>query len=162
MKETKRYAITLTVNNETYDVVAEPNSTLLEVLRNDLHLTGTKESCGEGVCGSCTVLADDQPVRSCLTLAVAMEGRHITTIEGLSQGGALHPVQNAFVTHHAIQCGFCSPGMILTAYALLKENPSPTEEEIRRAISGNVCRCTGYAKAVEAIKSLADEGRQER
>ena len=106
MKETKRYAITLTVNNETYDVVAEPNRTLLEVLRNDLHLTGTKESCGEGVCGSCTVLVDDQPVRSCLTLAVAMEGRHITTIEGLSQGGALHPVQNAFVTHHAIQCGF--------------------------------------------------------
>jgi aerobic-type carbon monoxide dehydrogenase small subunit (CoxS/CutS family) len=162
MKEMKRYTITLIINNETYDVVVEPNRTLLEVLRNDLHLTGTKESCGEGACGSCTVLVDDQPVRSCLTLAVAMEGRHITTIEGLSQGGALHPVQNAFVTHHAIQCGFCSPGMILTAYALLKENPSPTEEEIRRAISGNVCRCTGYAKIVEAIKSLAAEGRQEQ
>jgi aerobic carbon-monoxide dehydrogenase small subunit len=162
MKEMKRHTITLIVNNETYDMAVEPNRTLLEVLRNDLHLTGTKESCGEGACGSCTVLVDDQPVRSCLTLAVAMEGRHITTIEGLSQGGAMDPVQNAFVTHHAIQCGFCSPGMILTAYALLKENPNPTEEEIRRAISGNVCRCTGYAKIVEAIKSLAAEGRQER
>ncbi|MBA4416774.1 MAG: (2Fe-2S)-binding protein [Syntrophus sp. (in: bacteria)] len=162
MKKIKGYSITLTVNNENYDLTAEPNRTLLEVLRDDLHLTGTKESCGEGACGSCTVLVDDQPVRSCLTLAVAVEGRHITTIEGLSQGGALHPVQDAFVAHHAIQCGFCSPGMILTAYALLKENPSPTEEEIRRAISGNVCRCTGYAKIVEAIKSLADQGRQER
>ncbi len=159
MKEMKKTAITLIVNNETYDVVANPNRTLLEVLRDDLHLTGTKEGCGEGVCGSCTVLVNGRPVRSCLTLAVAVEGKEITTIEGLHEGEKLHPVQEAFVNHHAIQCGFCSPGMILTAHALLTENPHPTEEEIRRAISGNVCRCTGYAKIVEAVKSLAEKGR---
>jgi aerobic-type carbon monoxide dehydrogenase small subunit (CoxS/CutS family) len=159
MNEMKKTAITLNVNNETYDIVAYPNRTLLEVLRDDLHLTGTKESCGEGVCGSCTVLVDGAPVRSCLTLAVAAQGREITTIEGLSAGEKLHPVQEAFVNHHAIQCGFCSPGMILTSYALLTENPNPTEKEIRRAISGNVCRCTGYAKIIEAVKSLAEEGK---
>jgi len=159
MNEMKKTAITLNVNNETYDMVAYPNRTLLEVLRDDLHLTGTKESCGEGVCGSCTVLVDGTPVRSCLTLAVAVQGKEITTIEGLSAGEKLHPVQEAFVNHHAIQCGFCSPGMILTAYALLAENPNPTEKEIRRALSGNVCRCTGYAKIIEAVKSLAEEGR---
>jgi len=159
MNEMKKIAITLNVNNETHDVVTYPNRTLLEVLRNDLHLTGTKESCGEGVCGSCTVLINGTPVRSCLTLAIAVQGKEITTIEGLSVGEKLHPVQEAFVNHHAIQCGFCSPGMILTAFALLKENPMPTEAEIRYAISGNVCRCTGYAKIVEAIKSVAEEGR---
>ncbi|MBS3921198.1 MAG: (2Fe-2S)-binding protein [Deltaproteobacteria bacterium] len=155
----KKTAITLNVNNETHDIIAYPNKTLLEALRDDLRLTGTKESCGEGVCGSCTVLLDGAPVRSCLTLAVAVQGKKITTIEGLRVGEKLHPVQEAFVNHHAIQCGFCSPGMILTAYALLKENPTPTETEIRRAISGNICRCTGYAKIVEAIKSLAEEGK---
>ena len=159
MKEMKKTAITLTVNNEPCDLVVHPNRTLLEVLREDLHLTGAKEGCGEGVCGSCTVLVDGTAVRSCLTLAVAVQGKEITTIEGLSVGEKLHPVQEAFVNYHAIQCGFCSPGMILTSYALLKENPNPTEEEIRRAISGNVCRCTGYAKIVEAVKSLAGEGR---
>ena len=159
MKEMKKTALTLNVNRETYDVVSYPNRTLLEVLRDDLHLTGTKEGCGEGVCGSCTVLVNGTPVRSCLTLAVAVQGKEITTIEGLSAGEKLHPVQEAFVNHHAIQCGFCSPGMILTSYALLAENPSPTEKEIRRAISGNVCRCTGYAKIVEAVKSLAEKGR---
>jgi len=159
MKEMKKTALTLNVNRETYDVVSYPNRTLLEVLRDDLHLTGTKEGCGEGVCGSCTVLVNGMPVRSCLTLAVAVQGKEITTIEGLSAGEKLHPVQEAFVNHHAIQCGFCSPGMILTSYALLAENPSPTEKEIRRAISGNVCRCTGYAKIVEAVKSLAEKGR---
>jgi len=159
MNEMKKTAISLNVNNETHEIVSNPNKTLLEVLRDDLHLTGTKESCGEGVCGSCTVLVDGAPVRSCLTLAVAVQGKEITTIEGLRAGEKLHPVQEAFVNHHAIQCGFCSPGMILTAYALLKENPTPTEAEIRRAISGNICRCTGYAKIVEAIKSLAEEGR---
>jgi carbon-monoxide dehydrogenase small subunit len=159
MQEMKPHTITLTVNDETHNLMVLPNRTLLDVLRDELHLTGTKESCGEGVCGSCTVLVDGQPTRSCLTLAVAMAGKEITTIEGLAEGDKLHPVQEAFVTYHGIQCGFCSPGMILTAYALLKENPNPTEEEIRRAISGNVCRCTGYAKAVEAIKSLAEERR---
>ncbi|MBM4323810.1 MAG: (2Fe-2S)-binding protein [Deltaproteobacteria bacterium] len=155
----KKTAITLNVNNEIHEVMVYPNRTLLEVLRDDLHLTGTKESCGEGVCGSCTVLINGTPVRSCLTLAVAAQSKEITTIEGLSVGEKLHPVQEAFVNHHAIQCGFCTPGVILTAYALLKENPNPTEVEIRHAISGNICRCTGYAKMVEAIKSLAEEGR---
>jgi carbon-monoxide dehydrogenase small subunit len=159
MKEMKRYSLTLTVNNEAHKVTTSPNRTLLEVLRDDLHLTGAKESCGEGACGSCTVLVDGQPVRSCLTLAVTMEGRKITTIEGLAQGGKLHPVQAAFVEQHAIQCGFCSPGMILTSQALLNNNPNPAEGEIRRAISGNVCRCTGYAKIVKAVQSLAGEGR---
>jgi carbon-monoxide dehydrogenase small subunit len=159
MEEIKKRSITLTVNDETYELFTAPNRTLLEVLRDELHFTGAKESCGEGVCGSCTVLINGQPVRSCLTLAVAVEGKAITTIEGLAQGDQLHPVQEAFVTHHAIQCGFCSPGMILTAVALLQENHQPTEEEIRRALSGNTCRCTGYAKIVEAVQSLAGEGR---
>jgi len=159
MEEMKKRSMTLKVNDETYEVITAPNRTLLEVLRDELHYTGAKESCGEGVCGSCTVLIDGQPVRSCLTLAVAVERKAITTIEGLAQGDQLHPVQEAFVTRHAIQCGFCSPGMILTAVALLQENPQPTEEEIRRALSGNTCRCTGYAKIVEAVQSLAGEGR---
>ena len=159
MNEMKKTAITLNVNRETYDLVSYPNRTLLEVLRDDLRLTGAKEGCGEGVCGACTVLIDGTPVRSCLTLAVAVQGKEITTIEGLSLGEKLHPVQEAFVNHHAIQCGFCSPGMILTSCALLAENPNPTEKEIRRALSGNTCRCTGYAKIVEAVKSLAEEGK---
>lgn len=159
MSGMKKIAISLRVNNEAHDIVTYPNRTLLEALRYDLRLTGTKEGCGEGVCGSCTVLVDGVPVRSCLTLAIAVQEKEITTIEGLRMGEKLHPVQEAFVNHHAIQCGFCSPGMILTAYALLKDNPAPTETEIRRAISGNVCRCTGYAKIVEAIQSLAEEGR---
>lgn len=159
MKEMKKHSLTLTVNNETHEVTTLPNRTLLEVLRDDLHLTGAKEGCGEGVCGSCTVLVDGQPVRSCLTLAVAMAGKKIATIEGLARQGKLNPVQTAFVEHHAIQCGFCSPGMILTSQALLNDNPHPTEGEIRRAISGNVCRCTGYAKIVQAVQSLAGEGR---
>jgi len=155
----KKTVITLNVNKEIIDVAISPNQTLLELLRDELHLTGTKESCSHGVCGSGTVLVDGTPVRSCLTLAAAVDGKEVTTIEGLSEGGKLHPIQEAFVDHHAIQCGFCGPGMILTAFALLRENPNPGEEEIRRAISGNVCRCTGYAKIVEAIKSLSGEGR---
>ena len=143
--------VQLTVNGEEYEVIVAPNQTLLEVLRDDLYLTGTKEGCGEGACGTCTVLLDGKPVRSCLTLAVEVQGREITTIEGLAPMGELHPVQKAFVEYGAIQCGFCSPGMILTAKALLDENPNPTEQEARQAISGNVCRCTGYAKIVEAI-----------
>ncbi|MDH4138872.1 MAG: (2Fe-2S)-binding protein [Anaerolineae bacterium] len=143
--------VSLTVNSEEYEVVVTPNQTLLEVLRDDLYLTGTKEGCGEGACGTCTVLLDGKPVRSCLTLAIEVQGREITTIEGLAPMGELHPVQKAFVEYGAIQCGFCAPGMILTTKALLDENPNPTEQEARQAISGNVCRCTGYAKIVEAI-----------
>lgn len=156
--------IQLTVNDEDYDLIVTPNRTLLEVLRNDLHLTGTKEGCGEGACGMCTVLLDGQPVRSCLTLAVEAQGKAITTIEGLARppesplegGRKLHPIQQAFVEHGAIQCGFCSPGMILVTKALLDENPHPTEQEAREAISGNVCRCTGYAKIVEAMLAAAE------
>jgi len=148
--------VSLTVNGEEYEAVITPNRTLLEVLRDDLHLTGTKEGCGEGACGTCTVLVDGKPVRSCLTLALEVQGTRITTIEGLAPMGELHPVQKAFVEYGAIQCGFCSPGMILTTKALLDENPSPTEQEARQAISGNVCRCTGYAKIVEAMLKAAE------
>ena len=147
--------VTLRVNGEIYDLLTYPHRTLLEVLREDLELTGAKESCGEGACGSCTVLLDGLPVRSCLLLALEAEGRSITTIEGLAKGGELHPIQKAFVEHHAIQCGICTPGMILTAKALLDATPEPTEEEIRLALSGNICRCTGYAKIVEAVKAAS-------
>jgi carbon-monoxide dehydrogenase small subunit len=148
--------VSLIVNGEEYEVVVTSNRTLLEVLRDDLYFTGTKEGCGEGACGTCTVLLDGKPVRSCLTLAVEVQGKEITTIEGLAPMGKLHPVQRAFVEHGAIQCGFCAPGMILTTKALLEENPSPTEQEVRQAISGNVCRCTGYAKIVEAMLKAAE------
>lgn len=161
----EKQIIQLTINGEAYDLVVAPNRTLLEVLRDDLSLTGAKEGCGEGACGACTVLLDGQPVRSCLTLAVEVQGKTITTIEGLTTplplGGAgggeqLHPVQQAFVEHGAIQCGFCSPGMILVTKALLDENPHPTEQEAREAIAGNFCRCTGYAKIVEAMLKAAE------
>jgi len=148
--------VRLRVNGEERDVAVSPNETLAEVLRERLELTGTKMGCGEGACGTCTVLLDGKPVRSCLTLAVEVQDKEIMTIEGLSEGAELHPVQKAFVEHGAIQCGFCSPGMILTSKALLDENPQPTEEEVRRAISGVVCRCTGYAKIVEAILAASD------
>jgi carbon-monoxide dehydrogenase small subunit len=143
--------IQLTVNNEGYDLIVTPNQTLLEVLRDNLGLTGAKAGCGEGACGACTVLVDGQPTYSCLTLAVEVQDKAITTIEGLADDGKLHPIQQAFVDHAAIQCGFCSPGMILVTKALLDENPQPTQQEAREAISGNVCRCTGYAKIVEAM-----------
>ena len=152
----ERQLIQLKVNGEERDVVVSPNETRVEVLRDRLELTGTKMGCGEGACGTCTVLLDGKPVRSCLTLAVEVQGQEIVTIEGLAEGAELHPVQEAFMEHGAIQCGFCSPGMILTGKALLDENPHPTEEGVRRAISGVVCRCTGYAKIVEAIMAAAD------
>lgn len=149
--------VQLRVNGEERDVIVTPNETLVEVLREELELTGTKMGCGEGACGMCTVLIDGKPVRSCLTLAVEAQGREVVTIEGLADGGELHPVQKAFIDHGAIQCGFCSPAMILTSKALLDENPHPTEDEVRRAISGVVCRCTGYAKIVEAVLVAAEE-----
>jgi aerobic carbon-monoxide dehydrogenase small subunit len=154
-----KISIPLRINQEMYEVVTYPNRTLLEVLREDLSLTGAKESCGQGVCGSCTVLLDGLPVRSCLLLAVEARGKEITTIEGLARGEELHPVQEAFIEHHAIQCGFCTSGMILTSAALLEDNPNPTEEEIRDAISGNICRCTGYAKIVEAVQAVSGKER---
>lgn len=147
--------IELKVNGEAYEVAIEPRRTLLEVLREHLGLTGTKQGCNEGECGSCTVLMDGEPVNSCLVLAVEAKDKDILTIEGLAEGQKLHPLQEAFIKHGAFQCGFCTPGMILSAKALLDRNPQPTEEEIRRGISGNLCRCTGYVKIIEAIRAVA-------
>jgi carbon-monoxide dehydrogenase small subunit len=129
--------------------------TLLEAIREKIGFTGTKEGCSVGECGTCTVLIDNKPIYSCLMLAVEAEGKEILTIEGLADSEGLHPIQKSFIEHGAVQCGFCTPGMIFSAKALLDENPNPTEEEIRKAISGNLCRCTGYAKIVEAIASLS-------
>jgi carbon-monoxide dehydrogenase small subunit len=143
--------IILKVNGEEREVTVEPRQTLLEILRNDMGLTGTKEGCGNGNCGTCTVLLDGKAVSSCLILAIEVEGQEITTIEGLAKAGEIHLLQKAFIEEGAIQCGFCSPGMILTAKAFLDVNPHPTEAEARQAISGNLCRCTGYDKIVRAI-----------
>jgi len=147
--------IVLRVNGTDYHINVETHRTLVEVLRETLGFTGTKKSCNEGECGACTVLMDGKPVASCLVLAVAAQGKKITTIEGLADGTRLHPVQEAFVKHAAIQCGFCTPGMVLTAKALLDENPEPTAADVRKAISGNLCRCTGYQQIVDAVMAAA-------
>ncbi len=149
----KKVPLLLNVNDEEHELFIDPCLTLLEVLRDELDLTAAKEGCGEGVCGSCTVLMDGKPVRSCLTLAVEATGSSITTAEGLATADGLDPLQEAFVEHGAVQCGFCTCGMLMSAKGLLLENPHPDETQIRRAISGNICRCTGYAKIVEAISS---------
>jgi len=154
-KEQMRTIIKLRVNGEEREVTVEPRQTLLDTLRYDLGLTGTKEGCGDGNCGSCTVLLDGQPVNSCLVFAVEAEGKDITTIEGLCQGDKLHPLQQAFIGEGAVQCGFCTPGVILSAKALLDANRHPTENEVRMAIAGNLCRCTGYDKIVRAILRAA-------
>ena len=147
----------LRVNSQDRELYAEPWKTLLEVLRDDLGLTGTKEGCGEGNCGVCTVLMNGKAVRSCLMLAHQAQGTEIITIEGLKgEEGNLHPLQEAFIDHFAVQCGFCTPGMILTAKALLDENPEATEEDIRETLCGNLCRCTGYIKIVEAVLAARD------
>jgi aerobic carbon-monoxide dehydrogenase small subunit len=146
----------LNVNGEQVEAAVESNRTLLQFLREDLGLTGTKHGCGLGDCGACTVILDGKPVNSCLVLAVQANGKDVLTIEGLAANGRLHPIQQSFVDKGAIQCGFCTPGMILSAKALLDENPKPSELEIRTAISGNLCRCTGYQKIVEAIGEAAD------
>jgi aerobic-type carbon monoxide dehydrogenase small subunit (CoxS/CutS family) len=147
--------LTCTVNGEERSVLADTRDTLLELLRQRLGLTGTKEGCSNGNCGTCTVLVDGQPVCACLMLAQEAPGRDIVTIEGLSGGATLHPIQQALVEHGGTQCGFCTPGIVLSAKALLDQNPSPTEQEIRHAIAGNLCRCTGYGKIVEAIAAVA-------
>ncbi len=149
--------ISVTINDNVYEVAVNPNQTLVDLIRNDLELTGTKKGCEVGDCGSCTVIMDGKPVNSCLVLAVQANGKKITTIEGVAAGEKLHPIQEAFVEHGAIQCGFCSPGMILSGKHLLENNPSPTDLEIRTAISGNLCRCTGYQKIVEAIKDVSEK-----
>lgn len=151
-------AIRATVNGQAHKIIVLPGMTLLELLRDGLNLTGTKEGCGAGDCGACTILLDGRPVNSCLVLAAEADGRSVTTIEGLG-GDSLHPVQKAFVRNAAVQCGFCSPGMIMTAVALLAENPDPTESEVKTAIAGNLCRCSGYTKIIEAVLDAACEMR---
>lgn len=148
----------LNVNGEDYEVLADTHRTLLEVLRDGLGLTGTKEGCGLGACGACTVLIEGKANLSCLTLAFAAQGKQVTTIEGLAVEGKLHPIQDAAVRYGAIQCGFCTPGWILSAKALLDENPKPSELEVKTAIAGNLCRCTGYVKIIESIIA-ASEGK---
>jgi len=144
--------LALTVNGESREVLAPVHKTLLEVLREDLGLTGTKHGCELGECGTCTVLVDGEPVLSCLALPVAIEGRAITTIEGMAEGGELHPLQQAFAELGAAQCGYCTPGILLTAQALLDETPTPTRDEIKEALAGNLCRCTGYTKILDAVE----------
>jgi len=151
-----RKILHLKVNGEEYQVEVEPQEILLDVIRDKLNLTGTKRGCDTGDCGACTIIMDGKAVNSCLVLALEANGKEIVTIEGLAKKGQLHPLQEAFVQHGAVQCGYCTPGMIMSAKALLDENRNPTEEEIRKAIAGNLCRCTGYAKIVQAIQALAD------
>ena len=151
----KKMVLSFTVNGEPADVAVAPNTTLLEVLRQDLGFMGVKEGCSEGVCGSCTVLMNGNPIRSCLTLALEADGADILTIEGLASGEDFHPIQRAFVDRGAVQCGFCTPGMILTSKALLERNPEPTDDDIKNALAGNFCRCTGYTKILEAVRSAA-------
>lgn len=148
------------VNGRPYEIPIEPQMTLVEVLRDKLDITGTKISCGAGECGACTVLIEGKPVLSCLTLAITAREKNILTIEGLAKGNDLHPIQKAFIDNGAIQCGFCTPGMILTAKALLDENPDPTREEVKKALAGNLCRCTGYVKIVDAVLAAAEEMRK--
>jgi carbon-monoxide dehydrogenase small subunit len=149
------HIIKLKVNGVFHEVWVKSNETLLEVLRTKLGLTGTKRGCDVGDCGACTVIINGKAVPSCLVLAVDAVGKEIVTIEGLSEGDELHPLQKAFLEHGAIQCGYCTPGMIMAAKALLDENPDPTEDEVKMAISGNLCRCTGYIKIIEAIRAAA-------
>lgn len=149
--------LTLTVNNVTYNIAIESHLTLVEVLRDKLGLTGTKKSCNEGECGACTVIMEGKPVASCMILAVDANQKNITTIEGLAEGEKLHPLQVAFVKHGGIQCGYCTPGMIMSAKALLDETPDPTPVQVRTAISGNLCRCTGYQQIVDSVMAAAKE-----
>jgi len=150
-----RTLLTLNVNGEEREVAVPVHKTLLEVLREDLGLTGTKHGCELGECGACTVLVDGEPVLSCLVLPVECQGRAITTVEGLAEGGRLHPLQQAFAELGAAQCGYCTPGVLLTARALLAHRPAPTRDEVREALAGNLCRCTGYTKILEAVELAA-------
>jgi carbon-monoxide dehydrogenase small subunit len=155
-----KVAISLTVNGDPYEVHVEPHRTLLDVLRDDLGLTGTNRGCNQGDCGACTVHVDGKAMNSCLVLAVDADGARVTTIEGLARSGRLHPVQQAFIDEGAVQCGYCTPGMIMTAAALLDETPDPTDEQIREGIEGNLCRCTGYEAIVRAVRAAARAGRK--
>ena len=148
--------LNLKVNGVDYSIAAEPNALLADVLREDLHLTGVKKGCNDGDCGACSVLCNGKVIPSCTTLACEVEGQEIITIEGVKQGDQLHPVQQAFVDCFAIQCGFCTPGMVLAVIALLDENPDPTEDEIRDYLRGNICRCTGYTKIIKAVQQAKE------
>lgn len=150
--------ITLTVNGDVRELTVPVTKTLLDVIREDLQLTGTNKGCDRGDCGACTVILDGKSVNSCLVLAVDADGQELQTIEGLAFKDQLHPLQQAFLDHGSVQCGFCTPGMIMASKALLDKNPNPTEEEIRVALAGNLCRCTGYAQIVEAVLAVANEG----
>jgi carbon-monoxide dehydrogenase small subunit len=154
MKEIK-----LKVNGKEYDIAVRPHATLLEVLREDLGLIGTKEGCGEGECGACTVIIEGKAANSCIVLALEADGKEVTTIEGLADGGKLHPIQEAFVEIGGLQCGFCTPGMILSTKVLLDANQNPTEEEIKKGLEGNFCRCTGYTKIIQSVKVAAQKVR---
>lgn len=149
--------VRLRVNGDFYEVIVNPNMTLLELLREGLGFTGTKKGCNEGECGSCTVILEGKPVNSCMVLGLEADGKEVITIEGLAKGDELHPLQKAFIDNAAIQCGFCTPGMILSAKALLDNDSNPTDTEIKEAIAGNICRCTGYISIVEAIKMVRDQ-----
>ncbi|MFQ5691415.1 MAG: (2Fe-2S)-binding protein [Nitrospinota bacterium] len=154
----KKRLITLRVNGEEHEIAVEPRRLLVEALRDDLGLTGTKRGCESGVCGCCTVLLDGRNIKSCLMLALQAQGAEVTTIEGLrGEDGGLHPIQEAYVNFGALQCGYCTPGFIMTTRAFLDENPRPTEAEVREALSGNICRCTGYVKIVEAILAASGQ-----
>jgi len=148
--------VTLRINGESYALHLRPSQTLLDVLRDDLELMGTKKGCDSGVCGACTVIMDGEPVLSCMTLAVRCQGKDILTIEGLAENGKLHPLQKSAIEHGAVQCGFCTSEWLLSAKVLLENNPSPTPEEVQTAVSGNLCRCTGYEKIVDSILAVAE------
>ena len=158
IKTEKTCQISINVNDLPYEISVRPEETLREVLHDRLDLTSVKSGCDSGVCGACTVILDGKAVKSCMLLAVEVNGKSVLTLEGLSSGDQLHPLQQAFLENGAVQCGFCTPGMILTAKALLDENPNPTVEEIKEAMQGNLCRCTGYVKIIEAIKSVTSGG----
>lgn len=153
----KKYLVNVTVNGLAHDVEVPARRMLSDLLRDDLHLTGTKRGCETGICGACSVLVEGEVVKSCLSLAVQARGRNITTVEGLAQNGLLHPVQQAFMDHGGLQCGYCTPGMMMTACAMLKHNPNPTREEVRHGLNGNLCRCTGYVGIVDSIMAAAEK-----
>ena len=162
MESTTTAVCRLRINGELRECAIRPNTTLLEALRYELGLTGSKQGCDKGDCGACTVVVDGEPVLSCISLALAFEGREITTIEGVSEGGRPHPLQDAFDVTGGAQCGFCTPGILMSAWALLRRNPSPSRAEIAHALSGNLCRCTGYTKIFEAVERAAESLRGAR
>ncbi len=156
----KKQLITLNINGEDMDLRIAPNDVLVDVIRKEARLTGTKKGCGQGDCGACTIIVDGRAVLSCLSLAIAQQGKEITTIEGIAdrKTGEMNPIQKSFLNHGAVQCGYCTPGMVMSSYALLTTNPNPTRQEVRRALSGNLCRCTGYILILEAVQACAAEG----